>query len=104
MIRSLLCVSAMLLAACSLAVQGPESEVSNEASVEYKPISACCQVTVNDTPDPMYQNGLYSCVDASIPWVCQPKAGGVVGCNDTSCLFGSYCQAFNGTGTVVTCP
>lgn len=60
----------------------------------------CCQITKNATPDPMWQNGLYSCEDGGIPWICN----GTMSCSSSFCRAGNTCQGFNGTGVVEYCP
>jgi hypothetical protein len=69
--------------------------------------AVCCQVTVNFTADPYWQNCRYGCFPdaavspATVPWVCNLDKP--TSCGDPTCVVGSTCQGFNGTGVVLPC-
>ncbi len=51
----------------SLIVVGCSSNAGWTANPAYDTTQPlCCQITKNATPDPMWQNGLYSCEDGGI--------------------------------------
>ncbi len=80
--------------------QGAEDASSDDGAI-------CCQVTVDFTDDPRWQNGRYGCTpDAAVslqnvPWVC--NLSHPTTCGDPACVVGSTCQGFNGTGVVLPC-
>jgi hypothetical protein len=59
----------------------------------------CCQVSEDFTDAAQWQNGLYPCGDADVPWLCN----GDLNCSNPNCMLGDFCQAFNGVGTVTDC-
>ncbi len=81
-------------------------DASSEASTDPPPADTCCQITKNVSTDPALQDCLYGCYpDAAssteVAWLC--NVAHPTTCDDPSCVVGSTCQGFNGTGTVVAC-
>ena len=90
------------------------NDAGKDAPVEaalLNPETICCYQTTSTTPDPMYQNKVWSCADSPTFFVCDPTID-TLHCDNppcsaydcTQCQFGWVCQTINGTGIIKACP
>ena len=104
------------LTACSSNNTSSTEEVNDagkDVVVEASPLNPadiCCYQTSSDSPDPMYQNKVWSCSDNPTFFVCNSPsqfycdAPPCPAYDCTQCQFGWVCQTINGTGVIKACP